>query len=154
MNLAPTELCWQKNYSVVVWKILFLGSECKSEPHRIQESILSEDQLRAKVRAYWPPFEALQETQVSAGAGKCKNRLKRHSLEKIKNGDSWSILSKIWNNRKPVFGVDQNLWPKKGFYMTVDSNLHNGWLLVKLPNLNHHYCCDQIWRLCGDQQKG
>ena len=21
--------------------------------------------------------------------------------------------------------------------MTVDSNLHNGWLLVKLPNLNH-----------------
>lgn len=27
--------------------------------------------------------------------------------------------------------------------MRIDSNSYNGWMLVKLPNLHHHYHCDQ-----------
>lgn len=27
--------------------------------------------------------------------------------------------------------------------MTVDSSSYDGWMLVKLPDLHHHYHCDQ-----------
>lgn len=89
---------------------MFLGSEFKNEPHRSSKSILSEDQLRVKVRAYSQPFEALQETQVSAGAGESvKIDLKVFSREKIKNRDSWTYTYQDLKQQKPVFGVDQNL---------------------------------------------
>lgn len=37
--------------SVVVWKVLFWGSGFKDKPQGRSESILSKDQLRAKVKA-------------------------------------------------------------------------------------------------------
>lgn len=48
------------------------------------------------------------------------------------------LLIKI--QQKPSFGVEHNLWPEKEKKdtVTIDSNLYNGWVLVKLPNLRHH----------------
>lgn len=42
------ELCWWKNYSLVIWKILSGRSEFKNEPQGRSKSILSKDQLKSQ----------------------------------------------------------------------------------------------------------
>lgn len=54
------------------------------------------------------------------------------------------VLIKIQKSRNIflewIMNCDQKKKKKKILYMTIDSNLYNIWIFLKLPNLHHHRC--------------